>query len=395
MLRGTVLVVDPGNYTPYYDVNLCHSLLAQGWHVEWWTSPYHFEPIAVPSKVPVRYPFFRGPSRLMRRLPVIGRVPIVRRSLKALSYPFDLLWLDRELSARAPGVLHVQWALLPILDACFWKRWQSKGWKIVYTAHDARSSDDTIPGLQRAGSRRLFRLADVVAAHSESERAHVVRAGGPAARVTRVPQGVPGVFQSGLVEQAAARRALGHDASRPTILFFGLLKAYKGLPTLLESLAAIRESIPDVLLMIVGASLVSHRACRRAIDRLGLAEHVHWERRYVPSSRVHLYFAAADVVALPYRAVSSSAVLLTAYAHARPVVATKVGGLPEMIDHGGTGLVVPADSPAAFADALVELLSNLERTKRMGERAREYALAHHEWPLIGRQISDIYRALDE
>jgi len=391
----TVLVVDPGNYTPYYDVNLCESLIAQGWNVEWLTSQYYFEPIAVPSGVPVRYPFLRGPSGLMRRVPFIGRMPIVRRSLKALSYPFDLLWLDRELGTRAAGVLHVQWALLPVLDGYFWRRWQAKGWKIVYTAHDASGSDDTTPRLLKAGSRRLFRLANAVVTHSESELTHVMRAGGPTSRVTRVPQGGPGMFQTDLVEKTAARRTLGCDASRPTVLFFGLLKAYKGLRMLLSSLATVRESIPNVLLMIVGAPLVSDRDCRRTIDRLGLAEHVYWERSYVPSSRVNLYFAAADVVALPYRAASSSAVLLTAYALARPVVATTVGGLPEVIKHGRTGMLVPRDSPAAFAEALVNLLSNLELAMSMGERAREYALAHHGWPMIGRQTSDIYRTLGE
>ena len=390
-----MLVVDPGNYTPYYDVNLCESLIAQGWSVELLTSPYYFESIAVPSRVPARYPFLRGPSGLMRRLPFIARMPIVRRGLKALWYPFDLLWLDKELSARAAGVLHVQWALLPLLDAYFWKRWQAQGWKIVYTAHDASGSDDTTPRLVKAGKSRLFRLANAVAAHSESERTEVIRAGAPSSRVTRVPQGVPGVFQLSLVEKTVARRTLGYDPSRPTVLLFGLLKEYKGLPMLLSSLATVRESIPNVLLMIIGAPLVSHRECKRTIERLDLVENVYWERSYVPSSQVNLYFAAADVVALPYRAASSSAVLLSAYAHARPVVATKVGGLPEMIEHGKTGLIVPGDSPAAFADALVELLSNSELTMSMGECAREYALANHQWPMIGRQTSDIYRTLGE
>lgn len=398
MTRGAakcVLMVDPGNYTPYYDVNLCDALIKQGWNVEWLTSPYLFESIAAPSNVPVRYLFLGGAAALMRRLPRICQIPAVRRGLKAVSYPFDLVRLDRELASRAAAVLHVQWALLPILDAFFWKRWQTKGWRIVYTAHDVDGVDGTTPRLLIGTNRHLFRLADAVAAHSERDRAQIIRLGATPSRVRRVPQGTPGIFQTSHVGQAEARRELGLDPTRPTILFFGLLKAYKGLRVLLSSLVKVRDHVPNVLLLIVGKPLVNDRDYTRTIARLGLAESIHWERSYVPSQRVGLHFASADVVALPYRAASSSAVLLNAYAHSRPIVATTVGGFPEMVEHGRTGFLVPPDAPAAFADALVGLLRNPELAHAMGQRARQYAMTHHEWSLIGHLTAEIYKTIND
>ena len=188
---------------------------------------------------------------------------------------------------------------------------------------------------------------------------------------------------------------LGLDPTRPTILFFGLLKAYKGLRTLLFSLAKVRDHVPNVLLLIVAKPLVNDRDCTRIIARLGLAQSIRWERSYVPSRRVGLHFASADVVALPYRAASSSAVLLNAYAHSRPIVATTVGGFPEMVEHGKTGFLVPRDAPAAFADALVGLLRNPELAHTMGQRARQYAMTHHEWPHIGHLTAEIYKTIND
>ena len=394
MSAKTVLMVDPGNYTPYYDVNLCAALINRGWNVEWLTSPYLFEPIGAPSNLQVRHLFLRGVTAVTRLLPRIFHVAALRRGLKAASYPLDLVQLDRELASRPAGVLHIQWALFPTLDAFFWKRWQRRGWRIVYTAHDVDGLEGTTPRLLVGANRYLFRLADAVATHSERDRAQVIRLGAPAARVTRVPQGTPGIFQTSLVSKVEARRQLGVDTTRPTILFFGLLKAYKGLRVLLSSLSRVREEVPGVLLMIVGNPLGDDRDHLRMIETLGLCDSVQWERSYVPSRRVGLHFASADVVALPYLAASSSAVLLNAYAHSRPVVATSVGGLPEMVEHGRTGLLVPPDNPGALATALVELLRNPELARAMGDRARAYAMKYHEWQLIGQLTAEIYGTIN-
>ena len=384
----SVLMVDPGNYTPYYDVNLCDALIKQGWAVEWLTSPYLFERIDAPSNLRVKHLFLRRVVSMTSKFP-----SLVRRGVKAAAYPFDLVRLDRELASRPAGVLHVQWALFPKLDAFFWKRWKAKGWRIVYTAHDVDGLDGTTPRLLVGANRHLFRLADAIAAHSERDRARIIRLGAAPSRVTRVPQGTPGIFQAPPVGQSEARRQLGLDPDRPMILSFGLLKAYKGLRVLLSSLVKVREQVPNVLLLIVGKPLGTSPDYTRIIARLGLSGNVLWERSYVPSERVGLYFASANIVALPYLAASNSAVLLNAYAHSRTVVATKVGGFPEMIVHGKTGLLVPPDDPSAFAAALIELLRNPELARSMGEFARENALRHHDWPLIGQLTAGIYETI--
>jgi glycosyltransferase involved in cell wall biosynthesis len=393
-LAKCVVMVDPLNYTPYYDINLCDALIAQGWKVEWLTSPYMFEKVDAPPGLVVRNVFLRFAGGLIRRSRWIQRNARIRGGLKAVSYPFDLVVLDRELAQRPAGILHFQWALFPAIDAVFWKRWQKKGWKIVYTAHDVDGLDGTTPRVLAGTNQRLFEIADAIAAHSNRDCEHIVAFGVSPSRVRRIPQGTPGIFQPPRISREEAQRELGVERGRPTILFFGLLKAYKDFENLLAAMVSVRARIPDVLLLVAGEPLASSESYERAIIELGLTDVVRWERSYIPGSRMAAYFAATDVVALPYRAASSSAVLLNAYSHGLPVVATKVGAFPEMVEHGQTGLLVEPAAPGELADALVDLLTNTERAREMGKRAKEYAARCHEWPLIGRLTSEIYNSLD-
>jgi glycosyltransferase involved in cell wall biosynthesis len=112
----------------------------------------------------------------------------------------------------------------------------------------------------------------------------------------------------------------------------------------------------------------------------------------VPTERVALYFSAADVVALPYTAASSSAVLVNAFSHARPVVATTVGATSEMVVNGKTGLLVPAQDSASFAAALESLLLDQSKAAAMGCAAQERATHHHGWGLIAAETTTLYRA---
>src|SRR3972149_677167 len=116
----TVLILDPGNYTPYYDLNLGQSLGQRGWNVKWLTSRFLFETLDLPECVQVDYSFFTLlENARIRRLTRIRERHRLRRTIRAIAYPFDLWRLDRKLETQPSGLLHVQWALLPALDAFF------------------------------------------------------------------------------------------------------------------------------------------------------------------------------------------------------------------------------------------------------------------------------------
>ncbi len=389
----SVLLLDPDNFTPYYVANLGHELAGRGWRVEWLTSPHLFAPVPAPEGVEQRNLFFRnleatGGSTVK---PARQRIWWLRRSAKALSYPFDLRRLDRELSSRPPGILHVQWALLPALDARFWSRWRRRGWKIVFTIHDLEPRAGSNPRLS-GSSRRLFRVADAIVVHSQVDQAAVLESGIDGSRVRKILPGGGGIFELEAPPRDTARADLGLEAHRPTVLFFGLIKAYKGIGVLIDSLEHLRRQVPDAQLLIAGEIPGRERHWRQRLLRAEVDGGVIWHAGYVPQERVSLYFAAADVVALPYLASSTSGVVPLVYAAGRPLVASSTGALPEMIDDRRNGLLVPPRDPDALAAALAELLLDPDRARQMGAVSRQLA-SRFSWARTAVETEELYRSL--
>jgi len=148
-----------------------------------------------------------------------------------------------------------------------------------------------------------------------------------------------------------ARRALGVDPSAPLLLFFGFVRRYKGLRTLLQALAR----VPEVRLLVAGKFWENERSYRERIRRLGLADRVSLVDRYVGNEEVARLFAAADALVLPYLAGGQSAVGVTALSFGLPVIATRIGGLEGLVADGETGLLVEPGSSDQLAHAIRRL----------------------------------------
>lgn len=148
-----------------------------------------------------------------------------------------------------------------------------------------------------------------------------------------------------------ARRLLGLP-SGPLVLFFGLVRGYKGLDDLIDAMARMSST---TRLLVAGEFYESIAATRRRIAAHGLEDRVLLRDRFAPAEEVPLLFAAADAVALPYRSATQSAVLPLAVHYRRPFVATDVGGLADAA--AGIGVIVPPRQPAALARGLGEILA--------------------------------------
>lgn len=159
---------------------------------------------------------------------------------------------------------------------------------------------------------------------------------------------------------------------RNTLLFFGFVRQYKGVRHLLRALPLVLKKV-DLDLLIVGEFWEDKREYEQLIARLGLQDHVKMIDRYVPNEDIGRYFAAADVVVLPYESGTQSAVVQVAYAHDTPVISTKVGGLSDAVFDGKTGFLVPPKDERALADAIIKfyrgkrrpvLVKNVRRMKQ-------------------------------
>ncbi len=201
------------------------------------------------------------------------------------------------------------------------------------------------------GTRGLTRYAltpgDAWLVHSEADRRNLesLRLRG---RIAMTPQ-PPGRGFGTPLDKEEAKSLLGLSGN--ILLFFGLIRRYKGLPQLLEALPLVLQKL-DCTLLIVGEFYEGKDHCLHLINTLGLASTVRIIDRFVPDDEVGLYFSAADLVVLPYESATQSAIVPIAHAFERPVVATRVGGLPEAVRHGETGILVEPHNPAALADAI-------------------------------------------
>lgn len=160
-----------------------------------------------------------------------------------------------------------------------------------------------------------------------------------------------------LPDREDARRRLNLESSGPLFLSFGLVRRYKGLETLIEALALLPLT-SDWTCLIAGEFYIPRQPYEEQIIQSGLEERVRIEDRYIPNSEVPYYFAAADLVVLPYHQATQSGVAALSFALHRPVLTTRVGSLPEMIIEGKNGWLVPPRDPVALAERLVAVVSD-------------------------------------
>jgi len=168
-----------------------------------------------------------------------------------------------------------------------------------------------------------------------------------------------------LVDQKSARKQLGLNESGHVLLFFGLVRRYKGLDILLRSLEKVTA---PVTLLVAGEWYEGEAELKRIIKELDLASRVICRNEYIPDSEVALYFSAADVLVQPYRSATQSGVVQTAFHFGKPSIVTGVGGLPEMVRHNESGLVVAPEDPDALARA-IDLFFTPDTTRRLSEGA--------------------------
>jgi glycosyltransferase involved in cell wall biosynthesis len=181
----------------------------------------------------------------------------------------------------------------------------------------------------------------------------------------------------------------GESGNGQNVLFFGRIWPYKGLEYLIRAEPLVTERIPSVKFVIAGVG--------ENLERYQ-AQMVHPERflvlnRYIAEEEAAQLFQNASVVALPYIEASQSFIISEAYTYGKPVVATTVGGLPEMVVHGETGLLVPPRDEQQLANAIVTLLGNDELRRKMGRDAKEFLQRNCSAAMVAQKTMDVYRSV--
>lgn len=254
----------------------------------------------------------------------------------------------------APDVVVMPW-WVP-----FWApAWAVIGWrikrlpsppKLIFICHNVLPHEEG--PLDKFALRLALGSGDGYIVHSQADASKLARHL-PNARVKVTP--LPTYAAIGEGGTTSLPVSLPED--RPILLFCGFVRPYKGLDTLLAALPRVLER-QSVQLLVAGEFWAGEEQYRAQIAHLHVEEHVTIINRYLTNEELSACILAADVVVLPYRTATQSAIVQLAFGLGRPVITTDVGGLPDVVDDGLTGLIVPPDEPEALASAINEFFEH-------------------------------------
>ena len=220
-------------------------------------------------------------------------------------------------------------------------------------------ADNIVPHESRPGDTVLTRYflkamhGVVVMSRSVGDDARRLAPGLP---VAYVPHPIYDTYGERLPRATALAR-LDLPAAPRYLLFFGFIRAYKGLDLLYRALADPRVRALPLRLLVAGEHYGDPTEYTRLAAELGIEDRLELRSQYIPNEAVPAYFGAADLVVQPYKTATQSGISQLAYHFEKPMLVTAVGGLPEIVAHGKAGYVVPVD-PVAIADAIVDFFQH-------------------------------------
>jgi len=299
-----------------------------------------------------------------------------------LRYPTNLLVLRRiikKINDFNPDILHFQgehpWfnLVLPYLR---------RRYPLVTTVHDV------VLHVGDAKSRKIpsfiyelsIKYANQIIVHGEKLKKEMLEKSSKSVdNIHVIPRGINSIYRRFIRSKVEEEDNL--------ILFFGRIWEYKGLRYLIEAEPLITENVPTAKIVIAGRGEDLRRYVKMMVHKEKFIIH----NQIIPNGMVAELFQRASVVVLPYIEASQSGIVPLAYAFKKPVVVTDVGSIPEVVDNGETGYIVPPKDPKKLAGAIIDLLKDKEKRRKMGENAYKKGEEQLSWDNIAVKTIRVYK----
>ncbi len=391
MPTSKITLVDPANYSIYYNYCLAKSLADEGLDTEFLTTSFIYENISPPSNVKVNCCFFKVASFLSPWI----KSQMMRRALRALEYPFNLMIFFIKLLREKRKVVHYIWVAIPILDLLFFRVLKSMSVKVIYTAHNPFPHE--LRPWHKWQYRKIYDSVDKIIVLTEYVKKTILQNTnvGPE-KITVIPHGDFDYILSQFKPNLELKSELESKVEGCKVVsFFGSIRPYKGLEYLLQAFALVKRQISNVKLCVFGKCYMTNQ--NFYIDqasKLKLGDSIIFDFRYVPWSDFLAYLDVTHLAVMPYISASQSANIVMLYKKGIPIVVTDVGGLPEMVVNGRSGIIVPTKDPSALAEGIIDALKDEDTRQQMINFANSLAVNEYSWKMIARRtIEEVYEKI--
>lgn len=305
--------------------------------------------------------------------------------------PFNIIRTANYIKKKKPDMVIIQW-WHPYFAPCYFLLAKFMGKQnLTFVCHNV-FPHERFP-LDKKLTRLTLKNGKHFIVHAKEEEAELRQImPSPDCRVTPHPSYNAFCFEH--MTKAQAREKLGLSMDEKVLLFFGFVRPYKGLKYLIAAMPKIKEQLGNVKLLIVGefgnaeykegyVSQIKHLA----LSSPGLEADMIINDGYMPDREVEKYFAACDMVVLPYESATQSGIVQIAYGFGKPVTVTNVGGLPDVVSDGRTGYVVPPQDEKALAEAVARYFVEDKEAEFAGNIAAE--AYRFSWERMGEVVGEL------
>lgn len=380
-----------GQYAPHYTIGLMSGLLNAGLRVDVITDA-DMRAHSVFEHPHVNYLDFKGEEK--------KGASFLYKILRILRYYYNLI---KYTLTSETEIFHIQWFdRLHYLEKIFFVpfyRFCNK--KTVLTAHNinAAQRDDNDSQLNRLLLKFCYHRVDQLIVHTQKMKEQLVgEYEVPQNNITVIPHGIMSMVPISDLSRLDARKQLGIQMDKKVILFFGHIKPYKGLDSIIDALPEIKENIKEIFVLVAGG--INERShywsqINDKINSYGVKNEILYNISYIPDEDIEMYFKSADLLVLPYKNIFQSGVLFLGLHFGIPMVATDVGSFNEYIIEEKTGFLCEPENPKDLARAVCRYFESKLYAGKDEKRAeiKAFFASKYSWIQIGKSTASLYSAL--
>ena len=395
----------------HYAYQLCQSLANQNAKVTLITSkhyeldnlPHNFKVVKLLNLWKSTENNFLNPQTTNKLFLTLHQLfKIFRRLFRGIRYILEWVKLYRYLLDQNPDI--IQFGKIEFkFEALFLKGLRKRNLTLTQICHEFEAREKTISSLVAKYFNGLFddmyTNFSLIYFHAKENRDRFqLKFNIPSDHLRIIPHGNEKIFSNfGVIPEVKKNLISTYQINNDieVILFFGILAPSKGVPYLIQAFSYVNKEKKNTKLIIAGApsKYIDMQELFDLVAKLKLDQSVIFDSRYIPNHEIGALMSLATIVVFPYVTSTQSGSLQTAYTFGKPVIATNVGGLPEVVEHNKSGIIVPSKDAQALANAILSLVKNPRRIKIMGQYAKHLSETKFSWEPISRIIVSDYLEL--